>query len=265
MKKIVERFLIKILKLLKVNLLAHAHVQIGVGHNTYSSGEKHIIDNLLIEILGKEPTVIFDVGANIGQYAHMLRDRFKTAEIYCFEPVIENYSRLKANVLNLNITCENYAVGSKMGILTLFTGSNDEDGAMSTSYKGAIEHIFTFAGNMDQEISSTMITIDDYCDMKIDNIDFLKIDIEGHELEALKGSVSMINRNKINVIQFEFNEFNLFSKSSMFDFYHILKEFDLYRIMPNDSLYAMGTYNSIHEIYRYQNILAVNKSLKYVQ
>jgi len=259
-----ERLLIKILKYFKTDLLEHAHVQIGVGHNTYLSGEENVVENILSKVLKKEPKVIFDVGANIGEYAKMLANRFKSAQIYCFEPVPANYERLVQNTGNLKTINVLTALGSQKGNIKLYIGDNNKDGSMATLYRETLDKVFLFAGDVNQVVESTVTTLDDFCVDKINKIDFLKIDVEGHELEVLKGAFNLINENKIDVVQFEFNEFNIFSKSFMYDFYQVLNAYDFYRIMPQNKLYPMGDYTSSLEIFRYQNILAVHRSLNYV-
>jgi FkbM family methyltransferase len=264
MKRLTERLLIKILKSLRIDLLTHAHVQIGAGHNTYSSGEEYVINTLLNKIQQKNPSVIFDVGANIGDYAKMLRVKFPDAQIHCFEPGPEAFERLTANTAELNIKLHNLAVGSESGTLTLVKSSNDDDGAMLTVYKEAISNVFTFAGDPNESIVCNMVCLDDFCNSNnVQVIDFLKIDVEGHELEVLKGAARMISENKIGIIQFEFNEFNIFSKTFFYDYYKILRQYKFYRIMPRNKLYPLGEYTSSHEIFRYQNILAINNSLNY--
>jgi FkbM family methyltransferase len=260
MRNLFERLLIKILKLLPADLLAHAHIQIGAGHNTYASGEAYVINVLLKKILKKEPSVVFDVGANSGNYTKILRERFHDAQIYCFEPGIEAFNKLAANAGGLNTYLNNVAVGSTNGTLTLFKGTNDQDGTMITAYKDTISDLFTFAGTPNESMVCKMVALDEFCYDRINEIDFLKIDVEGYELEVLKGAAKMIKENKIKVIQFEFNEFNIFSKSFFFDYYKILPQYKFYRIMPQNRLYPMGDYTSAHEIFRYQNILAINKS-----
>lgn len=263
MKNLLERFLIRILKLLHVNLLQHAHIQIGAGHNTYLSGEEYVIDSLLSTILKRDPLTIFDVGANIGNYAKMLRAKFPEAQIHCFEPGPEAFKALALNTAELQINIHNLAVGSCNGTILLVKSSNDNDGAMLTAYKDAISDIFTFAGEPNESIRCDMINLDDFCNNSFLNIDFLKIDVEGHELEVLKGAAKMINENRLNIIQFEFNEFNIISKSFFYDYYKILPQYEFYRIMPQNKLYPLGNYTSSHEIFRYQNILAVNKAVNY--
>jgi FkbM family methyltransferase len=262
-KKLVERSLIKIINILKIDLLPHAHVQKGVGHNTYVSGEEHIINKVIFDVLKREPGIIFDIGANNGEYANQLRRRFKTSAIHCFEPVPKNYADLLTNVKNSNIICHNIAMGKEDGVLKLFKASGDGDGSMVTAYQGTIKNVFTFVGEVNETMECPITTIDNFCVDTIDKIDFLKIDVEGHELEVLKGAPRMIGENRINIIQFEFNEFNIFSKSFLWDFYEILPGYDFYRILPKNKLLPLKAYNSVNEIFRYQNILAVNKTLNY--
>lgn len=45
-----------------------------------------------------EPKVIYDIGANVGAWAHLAHERWKDAEIHCFEPVKSNYEALVARV-----------------------------------------------------------------------------------------------------------------------------------------------------------------------
>lgn len=264
MKKLIERALIRLLKLMRTDLLAHAHVQIGVGHNTYNSGEEFVIDRLLSKILKKDADVIADVGANVGNYGILLRNRFPPARIYCFEPITETFNQLVSNTKHMNISCQNVAVGSSKGTINFFRGTNDNDGTMVTAYKDAIDSIFTFAGTTEGNINADMITLDDFFTDKESKINFLKIDVEGHELEVLKGAKKMIGGNHIDIIQFEFNEFNIFSGSYLYDYYKILPQYKFYRILPANKLYPLGEYNSTNEVFRYQNILAINNSLNYV-
>jgi len=263
LKRIAERVLIKVIKQLKIDLLPHAHIQQGVGHNTYLSGEDFVIDHYITKILKREPNLIFDVGANTGEYAKKLIQRFKNCTIHCFEPVIANYNSLLKNVPDKNVICHHLALGKQEGSIKLFKGANDLDGSMITAYKATIENIFISVGKITDTIECQLSTIDSICNEQIKEIDFLKIDVEGHELEVLKGAAKMIKDNKINIIQFEFNEFNIFSKSFLWDFYETLPNYDFYRILPRNELLYLGAYSSVNEIFRYQNILAVNKSLKY--
>lgn len=257
----IERLFIKVLKLLKTDLLVHAHVQIGVGHNTYQSGEEYVIKHVIKKVLNRDPEVIFDVGANIGEYAKILAATFPLAHIYCFEPVPANFANLANNTKGLNTINTLTALGSRSGTLTLHIGANNDDGSMATAYEATLQTFFPFAGEVNQVVETPMTTLDEFCENKIDEIDFLKIDVEGYELEVLKGAIKLIKENRIKIIQFEFGEHNIFSKSFMYDFYQTLKSYTFYRIAPQNKIIPMGAYNPSLEIFRYQNILAIHNTL----
>ena len=57
------------------------------------------------------------------------------------------------------------------------------------------------------------------------NIDFIKIDTEGHEIKVLEGGINFLNRNKVKLVQIEFNWHHLFVNNSIFQFSEILKDY----------------------------------------
>lgn len=103
--------------------------------------------------------------------------------------------------------------------------------------------------------------LDQYCkDNAIDHIDFIKIDTEGHELSVLRGCEQLIYDHNLKVVQFEFNEMNVMSRSFLRDFYSILAGFSFYRLRQ-DGLLSLGKYNTRNEIFKFQNIIAVCPTL----
>jgi len=109
-----------------------------------------------------------------------------------------------------------------------------------------------------KETNIPLITLDAYCcAASIPGIDFLKIDTEGNDLKVLKGSQAMIRKNAIRVIQFEFNQTNVFSHVFLKDFYDILRGYSFYRLLPH-ALLPLGSYSFRNEIFAFQNILALN-------
>jgi hypothetical protein len=102
-------------------------------------------------------------------------------------------------------------------------------------------------------------TIDKFCLKNgIDYIHFMKIDTEGHELEVLKGAASLISREAIGIIQFEFNEMNVLSRVFLRDFYRLLEGYNIYRLDTNRLVPLYG-YSPENEIFRFQNFVAFNK------
>ena len=64
------------------------------------------------------------------------------------------------------------------------------------------------------EMEFNLSTLDLFCEREaIPNIDFLKIDTEGNELDVLEGAKKLLSGGKIKIIQFEFGECDVFSQS----------------------------------------------------
>lgn len=138
--------------------------------------------------------VIFDIGATFGYYSCVLASAFiKNCSIYSFEPYPSNYERLIRNIsLNNLESC----------IHAYRTGLSDSEGTASMKFNpantGAV-HVTERNGNI------VLATIDHFCDKEgIENIDFIKLDVEGFELFVLNGGEITIRRSK-PVILIELN------------------------------------------------------------
>lgn len=157
---------------------------------------------------------IFDVGANIGEWAKMVHDRQINANIHCFEPVPEVFIRLVDVSRDKVIWPNPFGLSSINEIRDmLFDHDNDR---LTTPCLDLVR--------TSPEIRP-LIMIDGitYCrSRKIETIDFLKIDTEGHEFQVLKGFDQMLQEAKISIIQFEYGYANVLTKDLLIDFYRYL-------------------------------------------
>jgi FkbM family methyltransferase len=177
--------------------------------------------------------------------------------IYAFEPNKDTFINLCQNVKSLNINCNNCGIGSQVEEGTLYSYSDGKSSGHASIYRDVF---VDFHKNDDLDESRFNITtIDQFCiENNIDFIDFLKIDVEGHELEVLHGASQMINNKKIGVLQFEFNVCNIFSRVFLKDFYDFLKGYKIYRLDTN-SLIPLFEYDTTNEIFKIQNFIAVSE------
>ena len=109
---------------------------------------------------------------------------------------------------------------------------------------------------MDKVEEVPLSTIDIYCsENNIKQIHFLKLDIEGNELNALNGAERMIKERRIQFIQFEFGGTNIDSRTYFKDFWEKLSsEYNFYRIVEN-GIYPITSYREIFEIFTTINFL----------
>jgi FkbM family methyltransferase len=146
--------------------------------------------------------VIIDVGANIGQTSmNFAKSGGENSVIYAFEPDPVNYSKaienLKLNSFN-NIHYFNIGLGSASEKLSLKINSPLNRGG---------NRIDRNSGN-----SSLIITIDTLDNIlekeNVKKVDLIKIDVEGFELEVLKGARHTITQYK-PVLFIEIDDNNL--------------------------------------------------------
>jgi len=234
----------------------------GLGVLNYGSdrltGERDFLQRFAAR---RGPLVVLDVGANEGQYASTLKTLAPAAIIYAFEPHPRTYERLEDRAQEHKFTAINLACGSKPDRLTLYDYQDHPQGSQHASlHQGVIEQIH-------QGVAATwnveVITIDDFLKQeRLDNVDLLKIDTEGHEYEVLLGAREAIARRSIEIIHIEFNEMNVISRVFCRDFCQLLQDYDFYRMLP-DGLLPLGAYTALTwELFAYQNLVAILRGHK---
>jgi len=148
-------------------------------------------------LFAQKCSVFIDVGAHWGYYSLMLAldNRFDTVEIHAFEPDKINRAQLYANVFlnglvdKINVYDE--GVSNENGIKRFNVHQNENRGRSCIAEQGGTE---IKVCRLDDRISYT------------DKVIGIKIDVEGHELQALEGMSAILKNNKC-ILQIEsFNE-----------------------------------------------------------
>ena len=220
----------------------------GVSGDINTNGEMVLLRNLKARIASPKP-VLFDVGANVGEYSNLLGDVFPGAKIYAFEPSTPTWEVLKSKLTHPNIEAVNLGLSNAVEQLKLYR--DKELSSMASVYPRQLGD--TTLKNYEM-ISLT--TLDQFCEERgISFIDFLKIDVEGHELKVFEGATRMLAQRAIRFIQFEFGGTNIDSKVFLRDFVNILSpNYRLYRLVT-DGVYPV-TYGETMEIFTYTNYFA---------
>jgi FkbM family methyltransferase len=219
------------------------------------SGEDFLVSKLLPRIVQNKESIFFDVGANLGEYSMMLAEKFPKSKIFAFEPHPGNFEILsKAKIPNL--LPFKLALSNVRGTINLYDVSGTETSQHASVHQGVISELHQqteFAFTVKTDTLSSFVKSN-----AISYIDFLKIDTEGNELSILEGGRSLMQQNRIGMIQFEFNEMNVFSGSFFYNFSHLLENFILYRLLPH-GLLPLPQNPLLTELFGFQNILAIPK------
>lgn len=235
-------------------------MNIGGGSTWSDSGERWVVEYIAKSILHRRPVMVFDVGANVGNYAkdvdQILANFNLPHIIHSFEPSKITHARLVENTSGMSsIFCHNLALGSESATTTLY--SNKPESGLASLYHRDLTH------NNIEVVPQEQVrvgTLDEFCSKNnISTIDFLKIDVEGYELKVLQGAREYLERGKIEFIQFEFGGTAIDARIYLKDFFALLgTRYAIYRILKN-GLYELPKYSEWDEIFITTNFLAVRK------
>jgi FkbM family methyltransferase len=157
---------------------------------------------LFIDLQNKLPGLrvktVFDVGANVGQSARRYVRHFPSARIFCFEPVKSTFAILRDNTAGLgNIQIHNIAMGAAKEKVSIRL---QESSLVNSLLNRVDTEMITNAAVEDIEVDM----LDDFCARNnITEIDFLKIDTEGFDLNVLLGAQGMLDGRRISFVQVE--------------------------------------------------------------
>lgn len=171
---------------------------------------------------------------------------------------IESLYQLFAD--NQRVVIEQVAVGAEPGTLELY--ADTAGSGLASLYQRNLTHVGV---KMTSQELVSVTTLDALAQQHgIDRIAFLKLDLEGHELEALKGAKDLLDRQAIDALAFEFGGCNIDSRTYIKDFWSLLvyqHGFSLYRLLPKRRLKRLPKYSETLEQFSWQNILACAPSI----
>ena len=240
-----------------------AAFKIGKGYGAATIKEE--VDSC-ISLLSVIPKIFIDIGAHVGEYTKEVLKRYPKIDIYLFEPSSENKPILDNSFSKLsNVNTNSCALSNKNGKHKLYF---DKAGSVLASLTNRrLEH-FDSMENMNNSEEIDVKRFDDFWKTtKYKNntiIDYVKIDVEGHELNVLEGFGDLIYN--IRIIQFEFGGANIDTRTFFQDFWYFFKDknFMIYRISPIGVI-PVKNYSESDEFFSTTNYIAVNDKFNTIE
>ncbi|HBG73896.1 MAG: hypothetical protein A2X25_03225 [Chloroflexi bacterium GWB2_49_20] len=220
------------------------HGETGLTQNLYCGLSDFSEMGYLLHIL-RDSDLFVDIGANAGAYTILASGAIGCRSI-SFEPVPSVNHRLMMNVLINDITdkvnCMNYAIGAEEGEISITSNLDTMNHISSDTNKNCIPvKIFPLDRLMKDELPN-----------------FLKIDVEGFEMNVLRGGVETLRKESLHSIivetngngeRYGFSDDNIHNLLTVFGFKpfnydpfnRILTELDWERRKPGNSLFIRNS------------------------
>jgi len=201
-----------------------------------------------LSLIYRPEPVIFDVGANVGKWSAKISAAKPASTLFLFEPSPACREQIAKRPQLDNATIVPAAVGERAG-KALLHFSQPTDGSASLHPR---EDTF-FEDRTYAQLEVDVITLDDFIKARqLEFVDFLKMDIEGHELFALLGAKTALSERRIGALLFEFGSGNVNSRTFFRQFWNLLTSagFRIWRITPGGKQIAIDEYYEDLEYFR---------------
>ncbi len=179
---------------------------------------------------------VLDIGANIGQFAEMIHQILPIATIHSFEPLPEQFIVLQKLTKKIQLLrCYQFAVGSENTEMEI----NANEFSASSSLLPMTElHTSSFPFTKNSAVQKVQVrTLDSLMpEIKLQKNILFKIDVQGFELEVLKGAVRLLEEVNIIIVETTFREF--YQGQPLFD--------DIYKFLTKKMFFYHGNFDQIN-------------------
>jgi FkbM family methyltransferase len=199
---------------------------------------------------------VLDVGANVGQWASMASELLRDNRLHCFEAANSNFEKLRTRLGSRpNVILNHFGLGGENKEIEFYF--YPEAPTRSTAY-------YLEDGYKKEKTLASIVRGDDYVSQKhIHTVSYLKIDVEGMEIDVLRGFAATLKAGKIQAVQFEHGQYHIITRHLLKDFVDLFyaADYGVFRILPNELqplLYDMER----DETFTGENFLAIRKDIQ---
>lgn len=226
-------------------------------YGSYEEGTLGIIDQVL-----EQGDYFIDVGANIGLMSLVASKKIEsTGRVIAFEPHPHTFNILKKNIwINHihNIIPVNYGVGASVQEQDLYSNLQHNRGSASIVNKNKNE----------TPLKIRIVRLDKYLkeeNIPSKNIKMIKIDVEGFELEVIKGASSILQKKEAPILCIEYSLLHPIFNGKHTDIFHYImntKNYEMYKFSANKNIISkLMKINAKEELPVHDNIFAFPNTL----
>jgi FkbM family methyltransferase len=179
---------------------------------------------------------ILDIGGGIGASLKLFTENFPDHKIMVFEPVTENFRAIK----------ERFPSSTNIEFIKCAAGNENTEKQINIASRTTSSSLLPLSADQDSKVFNesnlgktgvetiTIVRLDDFLAKEQDEIGIMKIDVQGYEMDVLKGAETTLKRTAIVVLEANNHE-GYKGSAKYYDIDRYLRErnFTLYDILPS--------------------------------
>jgi len=171
------------------------------GYSIYPNTDYFIADQIAL-LSGKPDPIVFDVGANGGQFARAYRTKLPQARLFCLEPIPHLARGLRQDLPDTEVV--ELALASSDGLATFHLNEFEDTSSLLAPDLKRMPESYRSAMRPKRSIEVGTVRLDSLMTQySLEHIDILKMDIQGGEYAALQGAKECLEREQVSIIALE--------------------------------------------------------------